>query len=117
MTLSLGKIVDYHKVAIATVGVVLCFGIASVTALVALGRDPSQVLYLIAAVAAPTIPSLLNLTSSETIKSKVAKVERNTNGNLNRVLDHNAMLTELLKQSGVEVPTLEGKPRYAVEGE
>lgn len=99
---------DYHRTAIAGVCTIICFLIASITALVALGRDPAQVIYLMGAIAAPTITGLLTLGSTERVNTKVKKVEQNTNGNLTTVLNHNEQLIRLLTEKGIELPKRPG---------
>lgn len=91
-------------VVIGSIAAILCVVIGCVTGLAALGRDTSQVIYLVVLIIAPTITSLIGLYSTDRIRktqaavaTKVETIERNTNGNLGRLLD-------ILEAKGVTLP-------------
>jgi hypothetical protein len=98
------------------VAVIICFTLGCVTALVALGRDPEQVLYLAVLIGAPTITSVLGLLGVDKIKGKVETIEKNTNGNLTALLDQNKRLLGHLETRGVITPAEAAEERASVAG-
>lgn len=100
--------------ALGAVSVIVCFTLGCVTALVALGRDPDQVLYLVALIGAPTITGVLGLYASDKIKTKVETIEKNTNGNLTALLDQNTRLLAHLERNSVITPEDAAAERGAV---
>lgn len=99
---------------IGAIAAIVCFTIACVTALLALGRDPGQVIYLVILIGAPTITSVLGLYSAEKIKGKVEVIEQNTNGNLTALLDQNQRLLAHLETTGVVTAEQAAAERAAV---
>jgi hypothetical protein len=102
---------DYRKTVIVAVMATICILIAIVAGLSWGGRDVSQVIYLIMAVAAPTITALVTLATNERTGAKISTIEQNTNGNLTKLLTHvetqrveNAALAKALSDAGIAFP-------------
>ena len=55
--------------------VLLCFGIAAVTILIALDKSPVQLLGMLTAVAAPTITSLISLVKIDNLQTQVSALQ------------------------------------------